>query len=607
MRPNSLKEDMNIVPRQPFAARYRLCKLLVARCSRRALWTMLLLLVPYSLAGVALGIALKLLVDGALERSWGVALTGAIVGLVAYGILGSIPRTLYNLQEWLSVTIGFELDRGSQESVATMPGIEHLEQPDYLDQIAIIKRTALDVTRSTMAVSNVGAQLIRVVLATCLLALVQPLLALLPLVLLPSALIVPLARRPVERAHLESAPNERASDALHRLFFSPSAAMEMRVFACANRLDERADDLWREVGRIRFIAALKADLLTSLCWVLLALGFVGALLEVVIAAHDGRASVGDVLLVSSLAFQMRNDVAMGVASLRQAFGVLRLADRYIWLRRQAEVQASNFAGVLAAPTKITQGIRFSNVSFIYPGLSKPVLENIDLLLPAGAKVALVGNNGAGKTTLVKLLACLYLPSTGAVSVDGMDLRTIDPVAWRRQLSGSFQDYIRLETAMQRSVGVGDPPNMDSTERVSAALSAVDANALVEQCPEGLSTHLGKSYINGTELSGGQWQKIAMARSMMRAMPLLLLLDEPTAALDALAEEAIYARFLGPSREGDRGAITVLASHRFASVRKADLIVVLKSGRIVEIGTHDDLLSRGGEYRAMYSMQASAYR
>lgn len=609
MPADRLADDLKVVPRQSFAKRFALCKSLAARCPRRALWIVLGLMIPFSVAGVAVGLAMKWVADGAIERNWGVALGGAIVGLVAYGILGSLPRTMYNTQEWLAVTIGFEVDRGSLQSVATMPGVEHLERPEYLDQVAIVKRTALDVTRSTMAITNVGAQLIRIVLGTCLLATVDPLLVLLPLFLLPSALIVPLAQRPVERANLEAAPRERASDALHRLFFSPSAAMEMRVFACADDLDERSDDLWHQAGRARVLAALKADLLSAGGWALLALGFVGALLVVVIAARDGRASIGDVLLVSSLAFQMRNDVAMGVAFFRQAFGVLRLSDRYIWLREQAEQQAGRFDGTVPVPARIASGIRFDAVSFAYPGTDIPALENIDLLLPAGATVAIVGVNGAGKSTLIKLLCCLYQPSSGSIELDGLDLASLDVAAWRRQLSGSFQDYVRLEAQMQHSVGSGDPPSMNSAEPVRAALEAADAASLLKQLPDGLATHLGKSYRNGAELSGGQWQKVAMARAMMRTEPLLLVFDEPTAALDAQAEEAIYDRFLGRAAGSrDRGRITVVASHRFASVQRAELIVVLKDGRVVEQGAHDDLLGRhGGEYASMYRRQATAYQ
>ncbi|MCU1491536.1 MAG: transporter ATPase/permease [Acidimicrobiaceae bacterium] len=608
MPASRVADDLRVVPRQSLRKRLALCKSLAARCPRRALWMLVILMIPFSIAGVAVGLALRWLADGAIERNWGVALGGATVGLLAYGVLGSLPRVMYNTQEWLAVTIGFDVDRGSLESVATMPGVEHLERAEYLDQVAIVKRTALDVTRSTMAVTNVGAQLIRIVLGTVLLATVDPILGLLPLFLLPSALIVPFAQRPVERANLEAAPRERASDALHRLFFSPSASMEMRVFACSRKLDERADELWREAGRARVIAALKADLLSALGWALLALGFVGALLDVVIAARSGRASVGDVLLVSSLAFQMRNDVAMGVSFFRQAFGVLRLADRFIWLSEQAEDQAGRFAGTFPVPARIARGIQLSGVTFAYPGADEPSLEGIDLLLPAGATVALVGENGAGKSTLIKLLCCLYQPSVGSIEVDGTDLRNLDVVAWRRELSGSFQDFVRLEAQILHSVGSGDPPNMNSPERVGAALDAAEAASLTAQLPDGLRTHLGKAYRNGAELSGGQWQKVAMARAMMRPEPLLLVLDEPTAALDAQTEAAIYDRFLGLANSSrERGRITVVASHRFASVQRADLIVVLKNGHIVEKGTHHDLLARQGEYAAMYRRQAAAYQ
>jgi ATP-binding cassette subfamily B protein len=258
---------------------------------------------------------------------------------------------------------------------------------------------------------------------------------------------------------------------------------------------------------------------------------------------------------------------------------------------------------------LRDGIRMRGVTFRYPGTDRTAVIDVDLFLPAGATVALVGDNGAGKTTLVKLLARLYDPTEGCVTVDGRDLRDIDPHAWRSRVSAAFQDFVKFEFTARTSVGLGDLPRRDDDRAVASALRRGDALAVVDGLPRGLDTQLGTRFEGGTDLSQGQWQRLALARAFMRPDPVLLLLDEPAAALDPAAEEALLHTFTVGARAAAArsGAVTVLVTHRISSGRLADLVVVLEHGRVVETGSHADLLSAGGRYAELYELQARAYR
>jgi ATP-binding cassette subfamily B protein len=220
----------------------------------------------------------------------------------------------------------------------------------------------------------------------------------------------------------------------------------------------------------------------------------------------------------------------------------------------------------------------------------------------------VGENGAGKSTLVKLLLRLYPTGGGRVLIDGCDLETVDPDEWRRRTSAGFQDFARFEFTLQHAVGVGSLEDLDHGGAVSAALGRAGGADIVDVLPEGLSAQLGRKLSEGVELSGGQWQKVALGRSMMRAAPVLLVLDEPTAALDALSEAALFERYALAARSTRRrsGGITVFVSHRYSTVRMADLIVVLREGTVAEMGTHAQLINAGGPYAELYRMQAAAY-
>jgi ATP-binding cassette subfamily B protein len=349
----------------------------------------------------------------------------------------------------------------------------------------------------------------------------------------------------------------------------------------------------------------------SLAWTVFGGAYVGA---IVFVSSGLRASPGDVLLVLAAGSRLSAYIGATVGEIGFLRGIwLDGSRRLAWLEDYA-------ASVVAsadqpAPSQLREGIRLEGVSFAYPGTDHLVLDSVDLSLPARTVVALVGENGAGKTTLVKLLCKLYEPTAGRILVDGAPLLRMRPDEWRSCLAGAFQDFFRFELVARHSVGVGDVPRLEDEQAVVTAVGRAGADDVVARLPNGLGTQLGPTWPGGVEVSFGQWQKLALARGFMRDQPLLLVLDEPTAALDAETEHALFERYAAAARGGARpasdgggvGGITILVSHRFSTVRMADLIVVLDGARVAQVGTHEDLMAKGGPYAELYGIQAAAYR
>jgi ATP-binding cassette subfamily B protein len=332
---------------------------------------------------------------------------------------------------------------------------------------------------------------------------------------------------------------------------------------------------------------------------------VGALALVVRMAQDNTASIGDVILIMRLASMLNGQISDIANSTGMLIQTLQVAVRHIWLVDYAKEQHSARSGELAAPDRLQGGIAFEGVSFAYPGTETEVLKDLDLYLPPGSVVAVVGENGAGKSTLVKLLGRMYEPSAGRITIDGADLARFDPVAWRSRLSAAFQDACRFEFLLGETVGIGDIHKIDDAYQILMGIERAGAGDVLASLPAGLNTQLGRRF-EGVELSGGQWQRLALARASMRD-PLLLLLDEPTANLDAEAEFALFETIARATRRArNRGTVTVLVTHRFSTVRMADVIVVIDGGKVLEVGSHDELMARAGLYAELFTLQSSAY-
>ncbi len=277
---------------------------------------------------------------------------------------------------------------------------------------------------------------------------------------------------------------------------------------------------------------------------------------------------------------------------------------------ESEVAPAVVGGTVPAPDaerptrdNADREIVFQGVSFAYPGSDKLVLESVDLTIGPGERIALVGRNGAGKSTLAKLLLGLYPPTDGRIQVDGVDLANLDPLEWRGHVAAVFQDYMRFEITAQDNIVFGDLPRRDDARAMELAAVRSGAAEMIGTLPAGYSTMLGRAFDEtGQDISSGQWQRLASARAYFREAPVLVL-DEPTAALDAKAEVEVYRRF----KELSDGKTVLFISHRLGSARLADRIVFLEDGRVVENGTHDELLARQGKYAHIYSVQAEWYR
>ncbi|MEQ4206849.1 ABC transporter ATP-binding protein [Actinopolymorpha sp. B9G3] len=550
----------------------------------------------------------KLLVDGltGTENSaigWGI---GVIVAGFAVSFVSMVLTD--PMRDTAQERVARQVHADLLDVTTGVPGIMHHERSDFADRLELIRERSWRL--------GVGAEILLFAVATLantatvltLLASVHPLLLVLPL--LGSARIwsAYVSGRMEQEAWEETMQQERLTDRLADIAKDPRSGLELRVFGLNSVLVDRIIKLQNDRYRVLFGATKRGGLIDGTVRLGFAAAYIAAVIWVVWRARQGQASAGDVVLLLLIAPQI-DQMTGGIAQNVYWVGeVIRSFARYDWLREYAKEHAWDETSA-PAPKRLTSGIVLRDVGFAYPGSDKPVLSHVNLSLPAGSTVALVGENGAGKTTLVKLLARLYDPTEGAVLVDGVDLRAIPPGEWRQRMSASFQDFTKFEFTVRESVGIGDLARMDDEETVGTALRRGGAVGVVRDLPNGLDTQLGKRFSEGVEVSGGQWQRLALARAFMRDEPLLLLLDEPTAALDPAAEHALFEQFAAAAKvaAARTGGLTVLVSHRFSTVRMADLIVVMEDGQITETGAHEDLVGSGGRYAELFELQARAYR
>jgi len=554
----------------------------------------------------------KLLTDGALAGRQGLVLVAALgLGVSTAGtwfLRVVSDRTQRRFRD--RVTIALESHVAQlQASVTTL---EHHERPEYLNRLAVLRNQVFVLDHMYMSLFSTCGWILRLGVTVALLMSIHPALALLVLGALPTVLSS--TWRPgVERAAEErGAPDNRRARHLFVTATTAPPGKEVRVTGIGHRLVTMRREAWERWYRPVAAAKTESAVWHALAWTVFGVAFVGA---VIFVARGLNASPGAVVLVLAAGSRLSAYVGATVGEIGFLRGIwLDGSKRLAWLEDYAASLTHHTDA--AVPDRLAEGIRFDHVSFAYPGTSRAVLDDVSLNLKAGSVVAIVGENGAGKTTLVKLLCRLYQPTTGRILVDGIDLAHMPAEQWRTRLAGAFQDFFRFEYRAHHAIGVGDLPRLDDEPAVRTAVERAGADDVVARLRMGLETQLGPTWPDGVEVSFGQWQKLALARGFMRDRPLLLALDEPTAALDAETEHALFERYAaaagsrvpgGSASAANEGRITILVSHRFSTVRMADLIVVLDGSHVVDVGSHDELVARGGQYAELYAIQAAAYR
>jgi ATP-binding cassette subfamily B protein len=546
---------------------------------------------------------LKLLADGAVQhRSSQVTFAAVAIGIsiALTWLLNTVSARIGHLFQ-LRTTIAIQSEVSRLQ--ASVPGIEHHERPEYLDRLQLLKEQVFLLDHLYGAFMGVVGLVLMLAVTIGLLASIHPALVLLALFAIPAATSGSWRAGAERRAEDLAAPHNRLARHLFDLGTAPGAGKELRVTRNGEDIIVRRRKAWAAgyaaLARTRWTSAW----IYAAAWAVFGAAFVGA---IAIVALVLKGSPGNVLLVLAAGSSLARYLGQTLGTAQFLRWTLDAAGRLAWLEEYAGTHGE--AADRPVPDRLTSGIRLEEVSFTYPGTEKPVLRDVSVELPAGSVVAIVGENGAGKSTIVKLLCRFYEPTEGRITVDGTDISRLPADGWRARIAGAFQDFMRFEFRARRSVGIGDQPREDEPVALHAALARGGAVEVVAGLPGGLETQLGASWQEGVDLSFGQWQKLALARGFMRDRILLLVLDEPTAALDAETEHTLFERFAAESRAGTAdGRITVLVSHRFSTVRMADLIVVLDGSRVVESGSHQELIANQGLYSQLYAIQAHGYR
>ncbi|WP_020574484.1 ABC transporter ATP-binding protein [Actinopolymorpha alba] len=568
-------------------------------CLGEPVGRVLQLLQPLYLAWFVTGIAEHEL---GLVLSAAVAFVGSVGVSLALGIIGMDARG--RQQERVGTFFAARIGR----ITGAIPTLDHLESPRYLDELQVMRENEGALGLALNQLLNAVSNLIFVVGTIALAITADWRLLLVALAGAPAVVATRWAVAWRASAETKSAEPGRLASHLLGLGLSAAPGAELRVFDLQGTIRGRlraATSLWRaplvDVARRQAVLDIAGNVL-----------FFGVAIAVsawmVRDAIGGTVLLPDLVLSLMLIGRLQATSSIVQNSIHALADMIRTANRYLWLLDYHQQQARAHSGTAMPPAALTKGIRLDHLTYSYPDAARPALDDVCLDLPAGAIIALVGENGAGKSTLVKLLTGLYRPTAGAVLLDGVDLADHDLTAWRTRVSGAFQDHARFELPAGDAIGAGDLAHISDGDRIHHALRAAAAEDVLAALPDGLDTHLGSQWQNGVDLSGGQWQRLAIARGMMRSEPLLLILDEPTAALDPATEHNLFQRYSAAAHDARRqGGITLLITHRFSTVAAADLVVVLDHGRILEQGTHKELIAADGQYANLNKLQAHGYR
>lgn len=396
-------------------------------------------------------------------------------------------------------------------------------------------------------------------------------------------------------------PLRRQMDYLRQVGGSKEAAKELKLFNLSTYLTDRFTTLSQTIYEQNVALNRRRLFWGGLLAILGQLGYYAAYILSIYRTIEGRYTVGDLTVITTAIMQAMSNIQQAFST---ASGVadqaLFLTDLIAFFEMKPRVESKTDG--LLAPRPIVRGFEFRNVSFAYPGTERPVLSNFNFSLSPGQRVALIGENGQGKTTIVKLITRLYDPTEGQVLLDGIDLREYDLDDLHSEIGVIFQDFMRYEMTARENIAVGRIETPHTRDEIEHAAEKSLAAGVIARLVGGYNQMLGRRFDGGVDLSGGEWQKLALARAYLRDSQLLIL-DEPTAALDARSELEVFERFA----ELTQSKMALLISHRFSTVRMADRIVVLEGGRLVEEGSHSQLIALGGRYAAMFEMQAASYR
>jgi ATP-binding cassette subfamily B protein len=555
----------------------------------------------------------KLIVDSVTQslnngRSLEAGLQAALPFLIIEFILLAASTSLQQVQMLLdrimNARLEYALSRRIMDKAARLD-LHYFEDAEFYDKLQNAQREIGFRPIATVTNSFKLAQYVIVLVSTLFLLLaLSPLVTLILFISTLPTFIIQL-RYSKFRFRITDwrAPEARRSQYLQTLLTSDTSIKEIKLFGLADSLLKRYDELFNKAYREDLKLGVRQTVLSTFWSVLATLSFYGAYGWIVWHTLSGVITIGSMIFYIAVFRQAQSAFQGSFSEINQLYqGTLYMKNLFSFLNLKPVVEDRAISASQPKPAYPRPGIEFRNVSFRYPNKNEWVLRGLNLYIAPGQKLALVGANGAGKTTLVKLLTRLYEPTEGQILLDGVDLRHYDLAELRQRIGVIFQDFVRYEFSVRENIGFGQVEELGNSTQIELAARKAGADSLIEKLPQGYDTTLGTRFHQGRQLSGGEWQKIALARAFMRDSDLLVL-DEPTAALDADSEFEVFERL----RELTKDRMTLFISHRFSSVRMADQIAVLEGGRLVELGTHLELLSLGGNYARWFDLQAAGYR
>ena len=583
-----------------------------------ALWGLVLMFVASFVTPLQVWIT-KLVIDGvtvAVEQGvtsvrdplvW----RGLLLPLASYAGIWALGQVIEGIDIQVRQLMGLQVNNYSQRlifSKAAQLDIAFFENPAFYDQFMLARNEGYRIQNVSYQFTAIVQNSITAITLFILLGQISLWIpAILLLTALPRLFGVVYATRRKADLYMKWVPEQRLTGYLSWLMGDRDSVKEMRLFQIHDYLIERMhqanQNYFGNVARMVATQEKTLLLLTLIMVVGIAAiwGYAGWL------ALTGVISLGSVALILQAVERGRDNLlsfsfmggffAENAVYLQTLFQFLDQPPDAVTGALARSPEAAGVSADLSGP------ISFQHVSFRYPGSEQDVLHDISFTIQPGETIALVGENGAGKTTLIKLLTRLYDPTEGAITIAGRDLRQVDPLVYYQQMGVIFQDFRHYDLTVRENIGFGNLAELENVARIRDAAALAGAAELIAGLPHQYETMLGRVfYEESKDLSGGEWQKIALARAFMRDVPLLIL-DEPTAALDAFAENAVYSRFA----ELTRGRTTIFVTHRLSSVRMAGRILVLKDGRLIEVGNHEALLAQGGEYASMFKLQAERYQ